>query len=141
VPFDGRDVIVAYVEESTTKPHYFTGPGNGNGGSNGNGHEETKVFIRVNDKTVMASKEVVKILRDERPDSPPMKIEIGENEKRLFRYLDVNERITAKEFSRLVNVSEQRACRILVALVRAGVVRIHTLEKQDFFTLAYDLAR
>lgn len=137
VPFDGKDVIVAYVGESTTKPHYFTGSSNGAG----NGHDETKVFIRVNDKTVMASKEVVRILRDERPDAPPMKIEIGENERRLFRYLDAHERITAKEYSRLVNVSEQRACRILVSLVRAGVVRIHTMEKQDFFTLAYDLAR
>jgi hypothetical protein len=27
-----------------------------------------------------------------------------------------------------------------VSLVRAGVVRIHTLEKRDFFTLAYDIA-
>jgi predicted HTH transcriptional regulator len=140
VPFDGKDVIVAYVEESNDKPHYFTGAGNGNGHSNGNGHEETKVFIRVNDKTVMASREVVRILRDERPDAPPMKIEIGENEKRLFRHLDAHERITAKEFSRLVNISEQRASRILVSLVRAGVVRIHTQEKQDFFTLAYDVA-
>jgi predicted HTH transcriptional regulator len=139
VPFDGKDVIVAYVEESADKPHYFTGSANGNG--HGNGQEETKVFIRVNDKTVMASREVVRILRDERPDAPPMKIEIGENEKRLFRYLDQNERITARDFSRLVNISEQRASRILVSLVRAGVVRIHTLEKQDFFTLAYDLAR
>jgi predicted HTH transcriptional regulator len=137
VPFDGKDVIVAYVEESSDKPHYFTGAANGQG----NGQEETKVFIRVNDKTVMASKEVVRILRDERPDAPPMKIEIGENERRLFRHLDEHERITAKEFSRLVNISEQRASRILVSLVRAGVVRIHTLEKQDFFTLAYDLAR
>jgi len=135
VPFDGLDVIVAYVGESATKPHKFTGS------SNGNGEDETKVFIRVNDKTVMASREVVRILRDERPDAPPMKIEIGENERRLFRYLDSNERITAKEFSRLVNISEQRASRILVAMVRAGVVRIHTLEKQDFFTLAYDIAR
>jgi predicted HTH transcriptional regulator len=140
VPFDGKDVIVAYVEESTEKPHYFTGASNGNGHPGGTGHDETKVFIRVNDKTVMASKEVVRILRDERPDAPPMKIEIGENEKRLFRYLDLHERITAKEFSRLVNISEQRASRILVSLVRAGVVRIHTLEKQDFFTLAYDIA-
>jgi len=139
VPFDGKDVIVAYVEESADKPHYFTGAPGGNG--QGNGHEETKVFIRVKDRTVMASREVVRILRDERPDSPPMKIEIGENEKRLFRYLDEHERITAKEFSRLVNISEQRASRILVSLVRSGVVRIHTLEKQDFFTLAYDLAR
>jgi predicted HTH transcriptional regulator len=135
VPFDGKDVIVAYVEESHEKPHYFTGASNGDG----NHAEDTKVFIRVNDKTVMASREVVKILRDERPDAPPMKIEIGENERRLFKYLDASERITAKEFSHLVNISEQRASRILVALVRAGVLRIHTLEKCDYFTLGYDV--
>lgn len=135
VAFDGNDVIVAYVPESTNKPHYFTGSSNGHTTS----EEETKVFIRVNDKTVMASKEVVKILRDERPDAPPMKIEIGENEKRLFGYLDANERITAKEFSNLVNISEQRASRILVSLVRAGVVRIHTMERNDYFTLAYSI--
>jgi predicted HTH transcriptional regulator len=135
VPFSGKDVIVAYVPESTDKPHYFTGPSNGQSGD-----DETKVFIRVNDKTVMASKEVVKILRDERPDSPPMRIEIGDNEKRLFKYLDAHERITAKGFSDLVNISQQRASRILVSLVRAGVVRIHTFDRTDYFTLAYDIA-
>lgn len=136
VAFDGDDVIVAYVEESDRKPHYFVG-------TNGNGHadteEDTKVFIRINDKTVMASKEVVRILRDERPDAPPLHFEIGENERRLFGYLNANERITTKEFSRLVNISEQRASRILTSLVRAGVIRIHTLERSDYFTLAYNV--
>jgi predicted HTH transcriptional regulator len=136
VAFDGDDVIVAYVEESDRKPHCFIGT-NGNGHSDG--EEDTKVFIRVNDKTVMASKEVVRILRDERPDAPPMHYEIGENEKRLFGYLNVHERITAKEFSRLVNISDQRASRILTSLVRAGVIRIHTLERSDYFTLAYNV--
>jgi predicted HTH transcriptional regulator len=137
VPFDGLDVIVAYVPESTDKPHYFTGASNGQM----QGDNETKVFIRVNDKTVMASKEVVKILRGERADAPAMKIEIGDNEKRLFRYLEQHERITSQEFSDLVNISEHRASKILVSLVRAGVVRIHTLEKRDFFTLAYDVSK
>lgn len=138
VAFDGDDVIVAYVEESDRKPHCFIG-------TSGNGHsdneEDTKVFIRVNDKTVMASKEVVRILRDERPDAPPMHYEIGENERRLFGYLNVNERITTKEFSHLVNISEQRASRILTSLVRAGVIRIHTLERSDYFTLAYNMLK
>lgn len=129
VAFDGLDVIAAYIPESVEKPHLF--------GSDDNG-EESRAFIRVNDKTVIASSEVVKILRDEQQDAPPMQIEIGENERRLFEFLDANERITAREFSRLVNVSEQRASRILVNLVRAGVVRIHTMEKTDFFTLAFD---
>jgi len=135
VAFDGKDVIVVYVEESRDKPHFFTGNSNGNTQS----EDETKVFIRVNDKTMMASREVVKILRGERADAPPMHIEIGDNEKRLFKYLDQHERITAREFAALVNISEQRASRILVSLVRAGVVRIHTLERSDFFTLAYDV--
>jgi predicted HTH transcriptional regulator len=139
VAFSGKDVIVATVEESADKPHFFTGENAGNG--NGQGDDHTSVFIRVNDKTLMASKEVVRILRAERPDAPPMRIEIGDNERRLFRYLDDNERITTKEFSRLVNISEQRATRILVSLVRAGVMRIHTLEKRDFFTLAYDVTK
>ncbi len=135
VPIEDKDVIVAYVTESSDKPHYFVGATNGHG----NHHDDTRVFIRVNDKTIMASKEVVKILRDERPDAPPRKIEIGENERRLFGYLNDNERITAKEFSDLVNISEQRASRILVFLVRAGVVRIHTHEQRDYFTLAYNI--
>ncbi len=138
VAFDGDDVIVAYVEESDRKPHMFMNHNNGNGSQD---EEDTKVFIRVNDKTVMASKEVVRILRDERLDAPPMQFEVGENEKRLFGYFTTNERITTKEFSRLVNISEQRASRILTSLVRAGVVRIHTMEKSDYFTLAFNVLK
>jgi predicted HTH transcriptional regulator len=130
VPFDGRDVIVCRIDESRTKPHYFLGE---HDRSNG---EATRVYIRVNDKTVMASREVVKILQDENPDAPPRKIAIGENERSLFRHLEKHERITVREFGREVNISDRRASRILVGLVRVGVIRIHTHEKEEFFTLA-----
>ncbi|MBI5020926.1 MAG: putative DNA binding domain-containing protein [Ignavibacteriales bacterium] len=133
VPFDGKDVIVCYIPESRTKPHYFLGPVDQANGEN------TRVYIRVNDKTMMASKEVIKILKDENPDSPPLKVAIGENEKRLFAYLETKERITVREFGRLVNISDRRASRILVSLVRAGVVRIHTHEKEEYYTLAHDV--
>lgn len=133
VPFDGRDVIVAHVEESDSKPHYFLGQRDRDNGEN------TRVFIRVNDKTVMASKEVVKVLENENPNSKPLKISVGENERRLFRYLEDHERVTVREFGRLINISDRRASRVLVQLVRAGVVRIHTHEKEDYFTLAYDV--
>ncbi len=133
VPFDGLDVIVCAVNESRTKPHYFVGDRD-----TGNG-ESTRVYIRVNDNTMMASREVVKILRDENPDARPLTVSIGRNEKRLFEFLDQNKRITLREFGRLVNVSDRRASRILVSLVRAGVIRIHTREKEEFFTLAHDI--
>ncbi len=101
--------------------------------------ESTRVYIRVNDNTMMASREVVKILQNENPNATPLKLSIGENEKRLFLYLERQERITVREFGRLVNISDRRASRTLVQLVRAGVIRIHTHEKEEFFTLTHDL--
>ncbi|MFA6457307.1 MAG: ATP-binding protein [Bacteroidota bacterium] len=127
IPYNHREVIVAIVEESNDKPHSIVDE---------DGAE--KVFIRVNDNSVIASKEVVKVLRDERPEKPPLTLSIGENEKRLFEYLELHSRITVPEYSSLINVSLRRASRILTTLVRAGIVRIHTLEKHDFFTLASD---
>jgi len=131
VPFNGRDVIVCQIPESKTKPHYYLGEENRINGEN------TRVYIRVKDKTMIASREVVKILENENPDAPPLKVAIGYNERRLFQYLEQHERITVRDFGRLVNISDRRASRILVQLVRAGVIRIHTLEKEEFFTLAH----
>ncbi len=128
VPFNHKDVIVATIDESTNKPHYVVHIHS----------DESKAFIRVNDNSVVASKEVVKVLKDERADKPPLKLSIGENEKRLFSYLDTHEKITVQEYCGLINVSHRRASRILTTLVRAGVVRIHTLERTDYFTLASD---
>ncbi len=127
IPHKRRDVIVIFVEESSDKPHYVK-----------DDDGESKVFIRVNDNTVIASKEVVKVLRDERPEKLPLTVMIGENEKRLFAYLEDHSRVTVSEYSELINVSIRRASRILTTLVRAGVIRIHTLEKTDYFTLASD---
>ena len=131
VLFNGKDVIVAVIGESGEKPHMFLGDVAEEEG------QSTRVYIRVKDKTVIASKEVVRILRDQRIDGPPLEISIGHNERALLDYLDKHDRITVRQFSRLVNISERGASRILVKLVRAGVVRIHTLEKEDFYTLAY----
>lgn len=127
VPYNNKDVIVVLVEESANKPHYIVN----------NGDEEGKVFVRVKDKTVLASKEVIKVLRDKNSEKS-LTLMIGDNEKRLFAYLEEHPRITVKEFADLINVSRRRASRILTTLVRAGVIRIHTLEKADFFTLASD---
>jgi predicted HTH transcriptional regulator len=130
VPYKKKDVIVVTIEESDQKPHYL----------NVDDETETRgtrVYIRVNDKTVEASKEVVHILQAEHPDAPPLRIAIGENERRMFDFLDENERITVKQYSKLVNVSHRRASRSLIQLVRAGVLRIHTHEKEDYYTRAF----
>jgi predicted HTH transcriptional regulator len=131
VSYRGRDVIVVTVEESNQKPHSLIED------EQENDDPDSKVLIRVKDKTVVASKEVIKILEAESPDAPPLRISIGDTERRLLDYLDANERITVKQLGKLVNISDRRASRLLIQLVRAGVLRIHTHEKEDFYTLAY----
>lgn len=130
IELNGKDIVVAIVEESRIKPHRLQD-------YKGTVRRDAKVYIRVNDKSVIASREVVKILESENPDSEPLSIIIGENERRLFKFLEDNRQITVKEFAGLVNISERRASRTLVKLVRAGVVRIHTEEKFDYFTSAF----
>ncbi len=125
-----KDIVVAIVEESRKKPHRLQD-------YRDIVSRDAKVYIRVNDKSVVASREVVKILESESPDSEPLSIIIGENERRLFKYLEDNDRVTVKEFAKLANISERRASRILVSLVRAGVIRIHTEEKFEYFTSAF----
>jgi predicted HTH transcriptional regulator len=130
VPYKGKDVIVVSIEESNQKPHYLNVDDESvNGG--------TRVYIRVNDKTLEASKEVVRILQSESPNAPPLRIAIGDAERRLFDYLDENERVTVKQYAKLVNVSNRRASRSLIQLVCAGILRIHTHEKEDYYTRAF----
>jgi predicted HTH transcriptional regulator len=130
IELNRKDVVVAIVEESRKKPHRLQD-------YRAALSREAKVYIRVNDKSVIASREVVKILESESPDSEPLSIIIGENERRLFKYLEDHDRITVRDFARLVNISERRASRVLVNLVRAGVVRIHTEERFEYFTSAF----
>ncbi len=130
ITYRGKDIIAVMVDESQDKPHSLVL-------DDDDLDRATKVLIRVKDTTVVASKEVVKILRSESPDAPPLRISIGDPERRLFDFLDQHERITVKQFGKLVNISARRASRILIQLVRAGVLRIHTHEKEDFYTMAY----
>jgi predicted HTH transcriptional regulator len=129
--YKNKDIIIAHIYESKYKPHFlFEG--------NEKLNKDSKVYIRVNDKSIPASREVVQVLKNERPDAPPVKLSIGFNEKKLLNFLEKNERINVKGFSELVNISERRASRLLVRLVKIGIVRIHSLEKEDYYTLAHE---
>lgn len=121
---DDKLVLVVEIEPSTTKPHYALA-------------DDGKwwVYIRVKDKSVLASKIVVDVLKRS-DDSQGVLIEYSSKEKALMEYLDVNDRITVKQYCELLNMSRRRAQRILVNLVLSGVIRVHTTEKEEFYTAA-----
>jgi predicted HTH transcriptional regulator len=123
-----KDVIIANIAESRTKPHRLIENGKTDDDPN-------KVYVRVNDKSMLASKETIRVLKKLNPDSPPQIINLGDKEKALLEYLNSNERITLRKFREMLNLSNRRASRILVNLVRADLIRLHSFEKEDFYTL------
>jgi predicted HTH transcriptional regulator len=126
---NGKEVVVVEIPESDKKPHRIQDY------LNEFDINTAKVCIRVNDKSVLASKEMVRILRARTNNLNLKKYAIGPNEKSLFNYLDEYEKISVKELSALVNISERRASRTLVKLVRANLLLIHTKDNgEEYFT-------
>jgi predicted HTH transcriptional regulator len=94
-----------------------------------------EVYVRVNDKSVPASKELIKILQAQNNNSKLNKYSLGKTEEIVFEYLQNNDSITVTELKHLANISTRRASRTLIKLVRAGLLYIHTKDNGDtFFT-------
>lgn len=128
---DGKDILVIHIPESNSKPHRIQDY------KENLDLNDSSVYIRVNDKSVLASKEMIKLLQSRMLGNTLKQYEIGNNEKIVFNFLDTNEKITVKELSKLANISERRASRTLIKLVRADLLLIHTKDNGDsFFTYA-----
>jgi len=121
---DGKIVLAVVIEESEVKPHYALGE-----------DEKWWAYIRVKDKSVLASKIVVDVLKKETKGDNNL-IVYTSKEKALLEYLADNERITLLEFCKLINISRRRASKILVNLVLSGVIRVHSTEKTEYYTAA-----
>jgi predicted HTH transcriptional regulator len=125
-----NEIVVVAVPESDKKPHRLQDY------LNELDVNKSVVLVRVNDKSIQASKEMIRILRARSKDLSLKKYYIGSNEKSVFDYLNENETISVKELSDLVNISERRASRTLVKMVRANLLMIHTKDNgEEFFTL------
>ncbi len=128
----GLDIVLVHVPESTSKPHRLV-----EYDSSGKRKKEQSQtgFVRFEDKSVQASREMMSVMRGQSSGGRPLRLSIGYNEKTLFAYVEKHGKITVEEFANLVNISRRRASKILVDLVRAGTLLLHTSEKAQFFTL------
>ncbi|MGZ3763945.1 MAG: AlbA family DNA-binding domain-containing protein [Mucilaginibacter sp.] len=121
---DDKLVLVVEIEQSNTKPHYALA-------------EDGKwwVYVRVKDKSVLASKIVVDVLKRS-TDEKGVLIEYSTKEKALLEYLDKRDRINIKEYCELLKLSRRNAQRIIVNMVLSGMIRVHTTEKEEYYTAA-----
>lgn len=122
---NARTVIQYEVKESTAKPHYLI-------------HSEMvkESFVRVEDKSIKASRELREIIRREQ-QKKDIKFWYAEHEKLLIEYLDKNNSITLTEFVALTGLKRFYASKKLIILVLADVLCITPNEKGDLFTLAF----
>ena len=119
---DDKMVLMVDIAESIDKPHYALA-------------EDGKwwVYVRVKDKSVLASKVVVDVLKRSL-EKEGVLIEYSAKEKALLEYLDKAARITIKECCDLLKIGRRRAQRLLVDLILSGIIRINTTEKEEFYT-------
>ncbi|MBC7382115.1 MAG: ATP-binding protein [Bacteroidia bacterium] len=122
--FGDKTIIEARIPEGADKPYYAK-------------DEEGKwwVHIRVKDQSLLASKIVVDVLKRNNGKEQNI-INYTHLEDGVLKYLQKNEKATLKEVCKLLNISRWRAQKMLVSLVSGGVVRSHTTEKLEYFTLS-----
>lgn len=121
---NSRYVIQYQIAESRQKPHYFRDG------------EKKEAYIRVNDQSIRASREVREIARRSQAKKD-IRFHYGEHEKFLMTYLDNNPAITLKQFMEVSGLKKFYASKKLVLLVLANVLQITPHEKGDLFSLAF----
>jgi predicted HTH transcriptional regulator len=126
---DSKEIVVIEIPESETKPHrlqdYLTEMD----------INTAQVVVRLNDKSIPASKEMIRVLKARNEKKELFKYKVGKVEQSVFDFLEKNETITVKQLGEIANISNRRASRALVNMLRADLIIIHTKDNgEDFFT-------
>ena len=87
---DEREVLLFHIPRSPSRPHYVL--------PDPNDPENKKVYVRVADKSVQASKEVREIMKGERADRN-VRFTYGDKERVLMNHLGQNTSITVDAFA------------------------------------------
>jgi predicted HTH transcriptional regulator len=119
---DEKVVLLVDIPPSDTKPHYAMA-------------EDGKwwVYVRVKDKSILASKVVVDVLKRSAGDHG-LYLEYSLKEKLILEYLETHSKISITDCCELLKVGRRRAQRLLVDLILSGLVKINTTEKEEFYT-------
>jgi predicted HTH transcriptional regulator len=119
---EGKVILEAVIAEGKEKPFYAKG-------------EDGKwwVYVRTNDKSLLASKTTVDFLHRKYSESNTT-IQVGKLEKGILLFLSENEKVTLADICKRFNIGRRRASRILVNLMAIDLVRSHTTEKEEFYT-------
>jgi predicted HTH transcriptional regulator len=126
----GKDeLVIVNIQESENKPHRIQDY------QKKIDLNTAQVYVRVNDKSVLAGKEMIKILQSRTKETALVNYTISKNEKIAFELLEKQDTITVKQLADKANLSNRRASRTLINMVRANLLYIHHKDNgEEFFT-------
>lgn len=121
---DEITVLEAEIKNSLRKPHFALDENN-----------EWQLYMRSNDKTMLASKSTKRML-DTEDDEDELDINnLDSKERFVLEFLSKKELIMAKELSNRLNISLQRANKILIKLMKLGAVLQHKDARGEYYTI------
>lgn len=119
-----RGVLIYRIFESRKKPAFYI-----------SSHKTRGIaYIRIDDKCVKASREMLEILRGQRRKRG-IKIHYGNKETILMQYLEKHQKINLNQFKEAANISKRVASDTLVRLVLSNVLKISAGEITDWFSV------
>ena len=119
-----RNVLHYRIFESRKKPSYFLNDPTQKG----------KAYVRIEDKSVQASREMVEILKREK-NNRSFPVHLGEKEHLLFQLIEKHGHITLSGFMEISGLSRFKASQILIRLVVSNILTIRSDEKTDYFSM------
>jgi predicted HTH transcriptional regulator len=121
---DEKLILIVEIKKSEHKPHYALDE-----------HKKWWAYYRVKDKSVLASKIVIAILKLSNTTHGQL-ISYAKEHEILLSYLKQHLRITLNEYCKLTRMSHKKAQKIIVSFVVSGILIHHFSEKEEFFTAA-----
>lgn len=125
IEHEKRLVLAVTVPESCQKPHLAQVK-----------DADWRGYVRVKDESVQTSPMVLRVLQMEPLPSITRVLNLDAPDYQVLDYLKNNRRVTLKQFTKLANISQRRAYRILVKLVLHSYIRLHDKEKEEYYTLS-----
>lgn len=123
IPLDENQFVVRLdIPVSSRRPHF-----------NILGSDTKESYVRANDMSIKASREMVEIIRRSK-QKKDIRFNYGDPEKQLMEYLELNKTISLDEYRKLAKLNRFRAAKKLVLLVLANVLRIAPSEKGDLYS-------
>src|SRR5690606_3634321 len=90
------------------------------------------VYIRVKDKSILAGKVVVDVLKRNTATEGVL-ITYTEKEKQLLTFLNEQQKVLLIDICKHLQLSRRKTQRLLVNMILAGVVKVNTTKEAEFY--------